>query len=91
MGNPSKKAREKKGETSLALLPSTRVQVQLWKPDFSTVELGKQVIVADSAKVAQAIMLQKDMADLTKEGSEEILDLFVMQQVQVSIVTSGTF
>ncbi|GFY99361.1 hypothetical protein Acr_13g0007620 [Actinidia rufa] len=45
--------------------------------------------VADSAKnhdtslaLARAVMLSKDVANLVKEGSEEIRDLIVMQQVQ---------
>ena len=54
--------------------------------------------MADSAKdhdtslaVAQAIILPKDVADLAKEDSEEIHDLLVMQQVQLSSLTSVLF
>ena len=35
---------------SLAHLPSSGVSVELWKPKFSTVELGKQVTLTDFAK-----------------------------------------
>ena len=55
-------------------------------PNFSIVELGKQVTLTDFAKdhdtsltLAQAVMLPKDVADLTEESSEEIRDLLVMQ------------
>ncbi|GFZ18311.1 SEC12P-like 2 protein [Actinidia rufa] len=68
--------------TSLAFLPSSSVNAELWKPDFSTAELGKQVTVADSTKdhdtnlaLAQAIMLPKDVANVAEECSKEIRDL----------------
>ena len=74
--------------TSSAFLLSSSKNAKLWKPAFSTVELSKKVMVADSAKdhdtslaLAQAIILPKDVADLAKEGSEEIQDLLVTQQV----------
>ena len=40
---------------------------------------------------AQVVMLPNDVVDLTMEGLEEIRDLLVMQQVQISILTSGAF
>ncbi|GFY95340.1 hypothetical protein Acr_10g0007250 [Actinidia rufa] len=59
------------------------------KPEFSIVELGKQVIMDDSTKdhdtslaLARAVMLPNDVADLVAKGLEEIRDLLVMQQVQ---------
>ncbi|XP_057460222.1 uncharacterized protein LOC130750653 [Actinidia eriantha] len=74
---------------SSALLPSSSAQAKLWKLEFSTSELGKQVTVADSSRdhdtslaLAQAVMLPRDVVDLAEEGSEEIRDLLVMQQVQ---------
>ncbi|GFZ03471.1 hypothetical protein Acr_16g0000950 [Actinidia rufa] len=86
---PSKKAKKKKGEMSSALLPSSSAQAKLWKLEFSTSELGKQVTVADSARdhdtslaLAQAVMLSKDVVDLAEDGSKEIRDLLVMQQVR---------
>ncbi|GFY81580.1 hypothetical protein Acr_01g0013890 [Actinidia rufa] len=61
------------------------------EPEFSTIEFGKQVTIADSTKdhntslaFARAVMLPKDVADLVGEVSEEIRDLIVMQQIQGS-------
>ncbi|GFY97709.1 hypothetical protein Acr_12g0002500 [Actinidia rufa] len=60
-----------------------------FKEDFSITKLDKQVTVADFAKdydtslaLKQVVMLSKDFADLVEEGSEDIRDLLVMQQVQ---------
>ena len=68
------------------------------KPEFSVVELGKQLTMADSTKdhdiilaLAQAIMLLKDVANLVEKGSKEIQDLLVMQQVQVRMLSQSTF
>ena len=44
-----------------------------------------------SLALAQVVMLPKDVANLAKEGLKEICDLLVMQQVQVSILTSTAF
>ena len=44
-----------------------------------------------SLALAWVVMLLKDVADLAKEGSKEFRDLLVMQQLQVSILTSVTF
>ena len=38
---PSKRPKKKIGEASLAFLPSSGANAKLWKPEFSTVELGK--------------------------------------------------
>ena len=40
--------------------------------------------------LAQAILLSNDIADLEEEGLKEIWDLLVIQQVQVSSLTSIT-
>ncbi|GFZ16762.1 hypothetical protein Acr_26g0000320 [Actinidia rufa] len=73
IGGPSQKSKTKKGKGN------SSGQAKLWKPKFSTAELGKQVTVADSTKdhdtnlaLARAIMLPKDIANLVEEGSEEI-------------------
>ena len=83
---------QEKGEEYLAFLLSLSVHAELQRPKFSIVELDKQVTMANSTKdpdtslaLAQEIMLLNNVADFTTEGSEEIRDLFVMQQVQVRI------
>ena len=40
-----------------------------------------------SLALAQAVMLPKDVANLVEEGSKEIWDFMVMQQVQVITLT----
>ena len=92
---PSKRSKKKAGETSLAFLPSSGANPKLWKPEFFASKLGKQVTVADSTKdhdtslaPARAVTLPNDVAPLVEESSETIKDLLVMQQVQVSILTS---
>ena len=69
---PSKKTKKKAGGTSSAYLPSSSVNAELWKPKFFTIELGKQVIVANSAKdhdtslaLVRAVMLPKVVVDLS--------------------------
>ena len=83
---------------SSTYLPSLSLNAELWKPEFSIIELNKQLIVTNFAKdndtilaLAQAIMLSKDVSDLAEENSEEIRDLLVIQQVQVSVLTSVIF
>ena len=80
---------------SLAFLPFSSENAELWKPEFSMVELGKQVMVAGSTKdhdtslaLARTIILPKDVANLAEEKSKEIRDLLVMQHVQISISIS---
>ncbi|GFZ18289.1 hypothetical protein Acr_27g0000280 [Actinidia rufa] len=58
-------------------------------PEFSTVELGKQVTVDDSTKIhdislalALEIILPKGVTDLVEQGSKKIREVLVMQQVQ---------
>ncbi|GFS33848.1 hypothetical protein Acr_00g0030830 [Actinidia rufa] len=92
---PSKKSKKKMGGTSSAYFPSSSVNAELCKPEFSRSELvsrfsrAKQVTMADSAKnhetslaLARAVMLPKDVANLAEEDSEEIRDLLMIQQVQ---------
>ncbi|GFY81021.1 hypothetical protein Acr_01g0008300 [Actinidia rufa] len=86
---PSKKSKKNKGETSSAFLPSSSDHAELLKPEFFTTELIKQVTVANFTKdhdtslaLTHTIMLQKDVTNLAEEGSKEIRDLLVMQQVQ---------
>ncbi|GFY90859.1 hypothetical protein Acr_07g0010550 [Actinidia rufa] len=85
---PSKRSKRRTRETSLTLHPSSSANAKLWKPEFSIVDLGKEVTVADFAKdcdtilaLAWAIMLPKDVADLEDDGFDTIKDLLVMQQV----------
>ncbi|GFS32147.1 hypothetical protein Acr_00g0021040 [Actinidia rufa] len=73
----------------IARLLSLNGNAKLWKPKFSTAKLGKRVTVADSIKdhetslaLVHAVMLLKDVVDLAEEGSKEIKDLLIMQQVQ---------
>ena len=73
---------------SSAFLPSSSNQTELQKPEFSIAELDKQVIMVDSAKdnytslaLVQAVILWNNVVNLAKEGSGEIHDLLVMQQV----------
>ncbi|GFS30025.1 hypothetical protein Acr_00g0009740 [Actinidia rufa] len=62
-GGPSKKGKKKKGKTSSALLPSTSIQAKLWKPEFSTAELGKQDVVdlteESSEEIRELLMMQQ--------------------------------
>ena len=44
-----------------------------------------------SLALTQAAMLPKDVIDHAEEGSEEIWDLLMMQQVQVNILASRAF
>ncbi|GFS41351.1 hypothetical protein Acr_00g0073870 [Actinidia rufa] len=64
---------------------------ELWKPEFSTVELSKQVTVVDTSKdhdtilaLARVVMLPKDLTDLAEEISDTIWDLLVMQAAAIS-------
>ncbi|GFZ12790.1 hypothetical protein Acr_23g0011750 [Actinidia rufa] len=92
MAGPSRRSKKRTEGTSFALLPSSDADVGLWKPKFPTVELDRQIIVADSAKdrdtslaLARAIMLPKDITNLVEESSNAIRDLLVMQQVQFNL------
>ncbi|GFZ15729.1 hypothetical protein Acr_25g0001380 [Actinidia rufa] len=78
-----KKPRLKIGEMSLTAV------VELWKPEFSAIELGRQVTVVDSTQdhdtivaLAQAIMLPNDIAALSEEDNEMMRSLLVKQHVQ---------
>ena len=89
----SKRSRKKVGETSLAFLPFSGVNAKLWKPKFSTCELGRQVTMVDSTKdhdtsmaLARAVMLPNDVISLSEENLKTINDLLLIQQVQVSIL-----
>ena len=94
---PSKRSKKKAGETSSAFLQSSDANAELLKSEFSTTELGKQVTVVDfdkdqntSLALEWVVMLPRDVSELGEESSEAIRDLLVMQQVQVSILTSIT-
>ena len=64
--------------------------VELWKPEFSAYEFGRQVTVADaSMALAQAIMLPNDIAALSKETSDMMKSLLVIQHIQVKIMTDA--
>ncbi|GFY95316.1 hypothetical protein Acr_10g0007010 [Actinidia rufa] len=64
--SPSKKSKKKKEETSSAFLPSSSDHAKLWKPNFSTAELGKQVTVANSAKDHDITKLDSEAAEKAK-------------------------
>ena len=92
MVGTSKRIRRKAGETSSSTV------FELWKPELSTCELGRQVKVADSAQdhdtsmaLALVVLLVNDVAALTKEALDTFEDLLMMQQVQVGVVTSVRF
>ena len=94
----SKRSKKKTGETSLAFLPSSCANAELWKPKFSACELSIQVTMEDYTKdhdtsmaIARIIMLLNDVTDLAKENLKTIRGLLVMQQVQVSVATSIFF
>ncbi|GFS33558.1 hypothetical protein Acr_00g0029260 [Actinidia rufa] len=62
---------------------------ELWRPEFSACELGRQVTTADSARdhntnvpLARAVMLPNDVAALSEETSKTMRSLLVMQHVQ---------
>ena len=46
----SKRSKKKAKNTSSAFLPSSGMIGEIWKPEFSTCELDKQVTVVDSTK-----------------------------------------
>ncbi|GFY89145.1 hypothetical protein Acr_06g0010850 [Actinidia rufa] len=85
------RSKKKPGTHLLKGLRSFAGSIELWRPKFSIVELGKHVIVANFAKDhdtsfahAYVVMLPKNIADLAEEASEEIRALLMMQQVQYS-------
>ncbi|GFY85599.1 proline-rich extensin-like family protein [Actinidia rufa] len=91
---PSKKSKKKAKGSSSAYLLSSSGNVELWKPEFSIAKLDKQVMVVDYTKdhdtslaLTQVVRLPKDVVNLVEEGSKEIKNLFVMQQVKASILT----
>ena len=86
---PPKKPQVKMKETS-----STAV-AKVWKLEFFAFELGRQVMVVDSTKdhntnvaLARAIILPNDVAVLSEEDTKMMRSLLVMQDVQVSDMTS---
>ena len=71
MACTSKRPKKKAGEMSSAFLPSSGANAELYKPEFSTYDLGKKVTVADSTKdhdismaLARAIMLPNNVATI---------------------------
>ncbi|GFY92682.1 hypothetical protein Acr_08g0010780 [Actinidia rufa] len=75
--------------TSSVFALSPRDQGELWKLEFSIVELKKQVTTVDSLKdhdtslaLARVVMLSTNVINLATESSKENCDLLIMQQVQ---------
>ena len=78
----SKKPKKKAWETRSAFLLSSSVNAELWMLEFFTCELGRQVMLANSAKdydtnmaLEWAIMLPNNVAALCEENSEMIRGL----------------
>ncbi|GFY85854.1 hypothetical protein Acr_04g0005920 [Actinidia rufa] len=80
------------GEVNMTPRPSSGSLNFPPSSEFSTVDLGKQVIMANSAKnhdtslaLTQVIMLPKDVADLVEKSLEKIHFLLLMQQRATAI------
>ena len=78
----SKRPQHKMGETSSV------AAVELRKPEFSTCELGRQVMEVDfvqdqdtSVDLMWVVMLPNDVATLFEETLETMISLLVMQHV----------
>ncbi|GFS42039.1 hypothetical protein Acr_00g0077840 [Actinidia rufa] len=84
--NPSKKSKKKAGGMSLAFLPSSSADAELWKLDFSTIELSKQSL----QRTATISEHEDQLAELKVQEEDQLKeDLAAAKQAELPAIQLG--